>query len=516
MAKPAPDDFIRGAISAVLLILIWLAAFSAANLFNFFKTYSSIWFLPTGVIISVVLVAPGWLKLTPLIANLLLVFEPVQSLLGVTIVNDYEPILHGLRLYAVYGGAALVMLHGLHMRLPFRHLSDVEKLLGTSLVAALVATASGIGMHMLTGDIEWADALTIGADWWLGDALGAILVPPLLVPALMAYFKLPRESWPWPRPHIWIWQAAVIGGTIAVGLLGNAVGLPLWYILTPPPILFALHGGYTSAAVAVVLTCILAPLVLAVFNVQPLFNIAPLLLTVACSALLIGAAIGERESNQKRLRDLVASRTRALEEAHDLQRHLVRSLGHDLRQPVEAINLSLEALAQRPDGDTEQFLQRTRALGLEASQLVSSILRYSRLEVGGIRPILAPFPLSQLIERVDTLYGPIAASREIALQVRYTEGEVFSDQNLLFQVLSNHVDNAVRLSEPGDSVVVEALWSEPGLVLQVCDKIAGQPATPSSSGLGLRIVERIAALLDAQPIYEANCRGLIVPYPQKE
>lgn len=515
MAKPAPTDYVSGAISAVLLIAIWLAAFSAANLFNFFKTYSSIWFLPTGVIISVVLVAPGWLKLTPLIANLLLVFEPVQNLLGVTIINDYEPILHGLRLNAVYGGAALFLLHVLRLRLPIRRLSDVEKLLGTSLVAALIAMLSGIGLHMLTGDADWSEAMEVAADWWLGDALGAVLVSPLLVPALMAHFRQPREHWQWPDKRMWLWQVAVIGGTVAIGLLGSIFGTALWYILIPPPILFALYGGYAAAAIAVVSTAILAPLVLAVFQVQPLFNLAPLLLTVSCSALLIGAAIGERESNQKRLQALVASRTRALEEAHELQRHLVRSLGHDLRQPVEGINYMLEAIDRRPEGDTEAALGRARALGLEASQLVSSILRYSRLEVGAIRPIMKPFPLGQLMKRVNVLYGPLATERDLTLAVKYRDGEIFSDDDLLFQVLSNHVDNAIRLSAPGDTITLEAIWRDDGLVLQVRDQIAFSPREPSTSGLGLRIVERIAMLLDAELFQEANCRGLIVPYPKR-
>ncbi|SFV36590.1 Signal transduction histidine kinase [Devosia crocina] len=517
MAKPAPADHVPAAISAILLVLIWLFAFSAANLFNIFKSYSSIWFLPSGVILSVVLVAPGWLKLTPLLANLLLFFAPVRALFGVEIDNDLDPVIHGLRLFCVYGGAALLLRGPLRMRLPLRGLTDVEKLIGVALVAALVAMASGLGLHMLSGNLSWVEATDIAPDWWLGDALGAVLVPPLLIPLLTFWFAGRQAGgWRWPRPRVLLAQVVVVIAAAGLGVYGSREGLMFWYFLIPPPILFALYGGYVSAATAVALTALVAPLVLAILGVQPLSNLAPLLLTVACSALLIGAAIGERESNQKRLRALVASRTRALEEAHDLQRHLVRSLGHDLRQPVEAINLALEALVRRPNADNGQFLSRAQALGVEASSLVSSILDYSRLEVGAIKPLLKSFPLAQLMLRAEMLYRPIAESRGVELTLSYQDQEVFSDENLLFQVLSNHLDNAIRLSEPGDRVTVEAIAADGGLTLQVRDEIAGLPVTPTMSGLGLRIVERITTLLAAEPIYQKNCRGIHLKHPRKE
>ena len=78
---------------------LWLASFRMADALTFFKTYSSIWFLPTGVTMAIVMVAPGWLKLAPLVANLLVALPQVRALMGVSVVHDYEPILHGMRLF---------------------------------------------------------------------------------------------------------------------------------------------------------------------------------------------------------------------------------------------------------------------------------------------------------------------------------------------------------------------------------------------------------------------------------
>ena len=62
----------RDAVIFLGLILLWLAAYKSADVFNFFETYSSLWFLPAGVTLSIAMVAPVRFVLAPLVANLLL------------------------------------------------------------------------------------------------------------------------------------------------------------------------------------------------------------------------------------------------------------------------------------------------------------------------------------------------------------------------------------------------------------------------------------------------------------
>lgn len=105
-------------LAFVLLGAIWLASFRMADALTFFKTYSSIWFLPTGVTMAIVMVAPGWLKLAPLCANLLLAIPAVRAVVNVEVINDYEPILHGVRLFLVYGGAGYILTRFFRIELP--------------------------------------------------------------------------------------------------------------------------------------------------------------------------------------------------------------------------------------------------------------------------------------------------------------------------------------------------------------------------------------------------------------
>jgi hypothetical protein len=94
------------------LVLLWLAAYKSADVFNFFETYSSLWFLPAGVTLAIALVAPPKLIFAPLVANLLLALPAVCNLLGIEFTTFRDPILHSFRLFVVYAGAGVLLRYG--------------------------------------------------------------------------------------------------------------------------------------------------------------------------------------------------------------------------------------------------------------------------------------------------------------------------------------------------------------------------------------------------------------------
>lgn len=91
------------------LVVLWLAAYKSADVFNFFETYSSLWFLPAGVTMAVAMTAPPKLIIAPLIANLMLAIPAICTVLGIEFTNYRDPILHSFRLFAIYAGAVLIV-----------------------------------------------------------------------------------------------------------------------------------------------------------------------------------------------------------------------------------------------------------------------------------------------------------------------------------------------------------------------------------------------------------------------
>src|SRR5699024_1252500 len=123
---------------------------------------------------------------------------------------DYEPILHGMRLFAVYGGGGYVLTRFVKIDLPSTSLRDYQWITTITLAAVTLATLTGLGMHMLTGNITMDEAREIVWSWWLGDAIGAFAVPPLLVPLLLRVLGLQSAEWRWPAVQSWLEQIGLI------------------------------------------------------------------------------------------------------------------------------------------------------------------------------------------------------------------------------------------------------------------------------------------------------------------
>lgn len=479
-----------------------------------FKTYSSVWFLPSGVTMAMVMVAPGWLRLVPLLANISIALPPVRQLIGVDVVFDFEPIVHGIRIYLVYGGASLFLLRVAKVSMPFRSWIDAQWFVGTALVAAGIATASGLWLHQLAGNMTGAEALAIADIWFLGDALGAVMVPPMLIPALMSIMRLRTGRWQWPSPGAFALQVGTIGSAAMLGALGPTLGANLWYLVIPPALILALRGGFEQAASAVLITCVITPAVAMIFaSTSDAGALSAPLLIMSIAALLVGAATTERNLAAQRLEALVAQRTRELEKAYELQRHLVRSIGHDIRQPVEAINLTLAGLGTTTEPTVLRgAVERVGQLSALASDLLTRILTYARLDTGDVRPELATISLAEIIASLKPLHEPHARRRGISLSWPQKDLTLSTDREMLFQVLSNYLDNAIRLTPEGGAVSVSVEDDRDSLRLIVSDGfVSGTGHDSSRGGLGLRIVSGIAELLGATLIDEPNRKGIGLP-----
>ena len=505
---------LRTTITVFLLAAIWLVSFRVADLFTVFKTYSSVWFLPAGVTMAMVMAAPGWLKLVPLLAHLSLGLAPVRQIFDVDVVSDLDVLLHSIRIYLIYGGAGIFLTHVIGIALPFRTWTDVQWFIGTALTAAMLATATGIGQSVLPGELDQNGALSLIRPWFLGDALGAIMMPPMLVPAIMMALGQTPVAWRWPSARAFAVQVGVLAAASLLGAIGPSLHFDLWFLILPCVLILALRGGFEQASAAALLTCFITPAIAILFTgAVEVANLPSTLLMTVIAALLVGSAMTERQQAADKLEALVAQRTTELQKAYELQRHLVRSLGHDLRQPVEAINLTVAALGDHSDMDTRRTaLVRVRQLGAVTSELLTRILTYARLDTGDVRAELKPLPLAQLLDRLHATYLPQAEQRSQRLIWPETKLIVISDRDLLFQILSNHLDNAIRLTPEGGTVEVQIESLDSGIGIFVTDGFdPSAPHQSSRGGLGLRIVSQAAKLLGAKMVDEQNRKGIILP-----
>lgn len=204
------------------------------------------------------------------------------------------------------------------------------------------------------------------------------------------------------------------------------------------------------------------------------------------------------------------------------------NIAHDLRTPLSRLRTRLEEV--RSSSDDEIPSQLDKAIG-DADELLATfnaLLRIARIESGSSGFSFTTLDLASLARDVAELYEPVAVDKGQELVIE-EHGIVLveGDQHLLFQLLANLVENAIRHTPPGTKIVLTTSATPAGPELQVADNGPGIPAalqekvfqrffradasrsTPGS-GLGLSLVRAVAELHHGRVELADNTPGLRV------
>lgn len=165
-----------------------------------------------------------------------------------------------------------------------------------------------------------------------------------------------------------------------------------------------------------------------------------------------------RREAEESQRALAAERAALAEKAriHEFQERFLGILGHDLRNPLSAIQIGAGLVRQRAsDAATLRILDRMDTSAKRMSRMIEQILDLtrSRLADGFVlrrAPMDLAVTLSATVDELQTSHP----SRPIALTCPPCPGVWDGDR--LEQVFSNLIGNAIAYGDPAEPVVVEA------------------------------------------------------------
>jgi two-component system OmpR family sensor kinase len=196
-------------------------------------------------------------------------------------------------------------------------------------------------------------------------------------------------------------------------------------------------------------------------------------LGVAVSVLLAAGIAALDQAHRRRLRDHAALAARA----HEERLRLLLRLDHELKNPLTAIHAGLANLAASGVAN-EPALDSVRAQTRRLSRLVADLRKLAELET---RPIERyAVDLGEVLREVHATVGelPEARARDLRLtvpQAPWPLPPVPGDRDLLFLAVHNLAANAVKFSDPGDTVELRAYEDREDVVVEVADTGIGIP-----------------------------------------
>lgn len=187
------------------------------------------------------------------------------------------------------------------------------------------------------------------------------------------------------------------------------------------------------------------------------------------------------------------------------QEEFVADASHQLRTPLAALRLRLENL-ERDVGDAGKAdLAAALAEVVRLARLVDGLLVLARADAAKAAP--APVDVAAVVAARTDAWSPQLAERGVVVDVRLKAPlRALATAGSLDQVLDNLISNAVAVSPPGSTIVVEGLRAGGSVELHVRDEGPGMTpeqrsrafdrfwragAPGAGTGLGLAIVHRL-------------------------
>jgi signal transduction histidine kinase len=133
------------------------------------------------------------------------------------------------------------------------------------------------------------------------------------------------------------------------------------------------------------------------------------------------------------------------------------NMSHELRTPLNSLLILAKLLTDNPDGNLTQkqieFAQTIHAAGSDLLDLINDILDLSKVEAGKMEISPTEVSLSELRERLERAFHPLAEQKrlefEVAVHGANVPPSVLTDAQRLEQILRNLLSNAFKFTDRG-------------------------------------------------------------------
>ncbi|WML30828.1 ATP-binding protein [Neobacillus sp. OS1-32] len=175
------------------------------------------------------------------------------------------------------------------------------------------------------------------------------------------------------------------------------------------------------------------------------------------------------------LRDMTEER-----QLDKMRKDFIANVSHELRTPISMLQGYSEAIVDDIAESQEEKKEMAKVIydeSLRMGRLVNELLDLARMEAGHLQLTKEKVNVSTFINRIIHKFQGLAKENEIYLNTEIEAGIDFFyfDPDRIEQVLTNLIDNAIRHTPKGGSVVLTVAPDDKGMRMEVRDSGSGIP-----------------------------------------
>ncbi len=227
--------------------------------------------------------------------------------------------------------------------------------------------------------------------------------------------------------------------------------------------------------------------------------------------LVVPLPAGSRAAAVGVLRDVTR-----VERTESMRRTFVADVSHELRTPIASIAAAAETLegAEPDESERRELVGLIQRQSDRMRELIDDLMDLAQIESGAVELAREPVPVADLLREVAQDLAADASRRRVRIEVAGDAGTtMLADRRRLLQIARNLLDNAIKFSPEGETVLLGA-ESGPGWAgFSVADRGPGIPRaerekifqrfyqidrsrskTRPGTGLGLAIVKHLVQL----------------------
>lgn len=178
----------------------------------------------------------------------------------------------------------------------------------------------------------------------------------------------------------------------------------------------------------------------------------------------------ERTEQLAEANSILERQARELEAANDrlqaddrYKSHYFTMMSHELRTPLTAIRAHIDMLKEPSldPGERQNVIRSIQANTMALSKLVNNILDSARLEAGAVKLEKEVIDVADIVNQLEKVIEPLVAAKGMRPSFKTDEDAplFMADEDKLLHILENLCTNAIKYSEEGGSIWVEAYWN---------------------------------------------------------